>query len=59
VRGIAEGLKTQEGALLPILHALNERFGYVDERAAPAEGPGDRIELKLGGGSHRRHRLRT
>jgi len=35
VRGIAEELKTQEGALLPILHALNERFGYVDERAAP------------------------
>jgi len=35
VRGIAEEMKGQEGALLPILHALNERFGYVDERAEP------------------------
>ena len=35
VREIADELKHEAGALLPILHALNERFGYVDERAAP------------------------
>jgi formate dehydrogenase subunit gamma len=35
VREIGEGLKAQEGALLPILHALNDRFGYVDQRAVP------------------------
>lgn len=35
MRAIAEGLKGQEGALLPILHALNERFGYVDDQAVP------------------------
>jgi formate dehydrogenase subunit gamma len=35
VRETAEGLKGLDGALLPILHALCERFGYVDERAIP------------------------
>ena len=34
-REIAEGLKRLEGPLLPILHAVNDRFGYVDERAVP------------------------
>lgn len=34
-REIAEELKTEDGALLPILHALNARFGYVDRQAAP------------------------
>jgi formate dehydrogenase subunit gamma len=33
IRGIAEELKPLDGALLPILHAINDRFGYVDERA--------------------------
>lgn len=32
---IAASLKGLDGALLPILHALNDRFGYVDERAVP------------------------
>lgn len=31
---IAE-LKSKPGALLPILHALQERFGYVDKEAVP------------------------
>lgn len=35
VRAVAENLKSSAGALLPILHALNDRFGYVDERAVP------------------------
>jgi formate dehydrogenase subunit gamma len=35
VRQTAEDLKGLDGALLPILHALCERFGYVDERAIP------------------------
>lgn len=34
-RAIAAGLKDMAGPLLPILHALNERFGYVDELAVP------------------------
>lgn len=33
VRGIADGLKALDGPLLPILHAINDRLGYVDERA--------------------------
>lgn len=35
VRTIAEDLKSSEGALLPILHVVNDRFGYVDQRAVP------------------------
>jgi len=35
VREIAEALRGLDGPLLPILHAVNERFGYVDERALP------------------------
>lgn len=35
VRTIALELKSLEGPLLPILHALNDRFGHVDERAIP------------------------
>lgn len=35
VRDIAERLKSLDGPLLPILHAINEHFGYVDERALP------------------------
>ena len=32
-RKIVEGLKDLEGPLLPILHALNEHFGYISEPA--------------------------
>ncbi len=35
VRDIAKQLHGLEGALLPILHAVNEHFGYVDSRAVP------------------------
>ena len=35
VRETAEELKTLDGPLIPILHALTERMGYVDERAVP------------------------
>jgi len=30
-----EALRHEPGALLPILHALNEEFGYIDEAAVP------------------------
>ena len=33
---IIDRLKTMAGATLPILHALQERFGYVDHQAVPA-----------------------
>jgi formate dehydrogenase subunit gamma len=32
-RAIAEGLKGLEGPLLPILHAINDRFGCVGDEA--------------------------
>jgi len=32
--GIINELKHLEGATLPILHALQENFGYVDRRVA-------------------------
>jgi formate dehydrogenase subunit gamma len=32
-RGIVRALKHVEGALLPILHAIQDEFGYVDEAA--------------------------
>jgi formate dehydrogenase subunit gamma len=32
---IIGGLAKEEGAMLPILHALQERFGYVPEAAVP------------------------
>lgn len=32
---IIQQMTDQPGALLPILHALNDAFGYVDERAVP------------------------
>ena len=35
VREIAESMKVLDGPLIPILHALNDRFGYVDEAAIP------------------------
>lgn len=35
VRTVALELKDLEGPLLPILHALNDRFGHVDARAIP------------------------
>ena len=35
VREIAESMKVLDGPLIPILHALNNRFGYVDEAAIP------------------------
>jgi formate dehydrogenase subunit gamma len=34
-RGIVRALKHVEGALLPILHAIQDRFGYVDAAAVP------------------------
>jgi formate dehydrogenase subunit gamma len=34
-RTIIDGLKTLPGATLPILHALQDRFGYVDAQAVP------------------------
>lgn len=34
-RAAIEGMRGLEGALLPMLHALVERFGYVDDRAIP------------------------
>ena len=34
-RGIIRALKHVEGALLPVLHALQDRFGYVDAAAVP------------------------
>jgi formate dehydrogenase subunit gamma len=35
VREIADSMKGLDGPLIPILHALNERFGYVDDTAIP------------------------
>jgi formate dehydrogenase subunit gamma len=35
VERITHGLKDQDGALIPILHAVQERAGYIDERAVP------------------------
>jgi len=35
VRDIAQQLHGLDGALLPILHAINDHFGYVDPRALP------------------------
>jgi formate dehydrogenase subunit gamma len=35
IRRIAEDLKGLEGPLLPILHAVNDSFGYVDACAVP------------------------
>jgi formate dehydrogenase subunit gamma len=35
VRATAEELRHLDGALLPILHAINDRFGCIDERAIP------------------------
>ena len=35
VREIAESMKIMDGPLIPILHALNDRFGYVDDTAIP------------------------
>ena len=34
-RGIVQERKTMDGALLPILHALNDAFGYVDASVVP------------------------
>ena len=34
-RGIIRALKHVEGALLPVLHALQDKFGYVDAAAVP------------------------
>ncbi len=33
--GIIAGLAHLDGATLPILHALQERFGYIDDQAIP------------------------
>ncbi|HEY8520793.1 MAG TPA: formate dehydrogenase subunit gamma [Gammaproteobacteria bacterium] len=35
VRRIAEGLADQPGALLPILHAIQDELGYVPDTAVP------------------------
>jgi formate dehydrogenase subunit gamma len=34
-RGIVRALKHLEGALLPILHAIQDEFGYIDAAAVP------------------------
>ncbi|HET6160355.1 MAG TPA: formate dehydrogenase subunit gamma [Dongiaceae bacterium] len=34
-RGIIRALKHVEGALLPILHAIQDEFGYIDAAAVP------------------------
>lgn len=34
-RGIIEAKKDDPGAMLPILHALQEHFGYIDRAAEP------------------------
>jgi formate dehydrogenase subunit gamma len=35
IRAIAESMAAEPGALLPILHAVQEEFGYVSEAAVP------------------------
>jgi formate dehydrogenase subunit gamma len=35
IRAIAESMAEEPGALLPILHAVQEEFGYVTEAAVP------------------------
>jgi formate dehydrogenase subunit gamma len=35
VREIAQSLASEPGALLPILHAIQDEFGYVPESAVP------------------------
>ena len=35
IRALAAGLAAEPGALLPILHAIQDRFGYVPESAVP------------------------
>ncbi len=35
IRGLAEARATEAGALLPILHAIQDRLGYVPETAVP------------------------
>ncbi len=34
-RDIADSLKSMDGALMPILHALQEEFGYIDPAIEP------------------------
>lgn len=34
-QAVIDALKPREGAALPILHALQEQFGYIDEAAVP------------------------
>ena len=35
VREIAESMQVLDGPLIPVLHALNDRFGYIDDSALP------------------------
>tara|TARA_Y100000590_G_scaffold427635_1_gene538004 strand:+ start:571 stop:1038 length:468 start_codon:yes stop_codon:yes gene_type:complete len=35
VRNIAEKMRSLDGALLPILHSINDHFGYIDKKALP------------------------
>jgi len=35
IRSLAEGLAAEAGALLPILHAIQDKLGYVPESAVP------------------------
>lgn len=35
VRETAEQMKSLDGALLPILHSINDHFGYIDKKAIP------------------------
>ena len=53
VRAIAAELASIEGPLLPILHAINDRFGHVDEAAMPVVA--DVLNLSPRRGPRRRH----
>jgi len=39
-RVLIEAKRAEPGAALPILHALQERFGYIDDSAIPAIAEG-------------------
>ena len=40
-RALIEARRTEKGAMLPILHDLQERFGYIDDEAIPLIAAGE------------------
>ncbi len=54
-RQIMETYRGLDGALMPILHALQERFGYVDDAAVPDLA--DILESQPRRGARRHHLL--